>query len=153
VSTPLLTDEQLAFLRALETSGVSYMVVGMSAAILHGVPGTTMDIDLWVDQGQTSKLSEACRTVGGVYAWRANPPVVSGPGLDDFDLVWRPDGLESFGAELARSVGVELAPEIVVRVLPLDRVIASKRAANRMKDRAQLPILRDALKILRRERR
>lgn len=63
-------------------------------------------------------------------------------------IVWSPDGLESFDVEISRSVDVEIAPGLVVKVLPLDRVIASKRAANRKKDRAQLPVLRDALKIL-----
>lgn len=149
MSPPLLTDEQLAFLESLEKSGVEYMIMGMSAALLHGVFGTTQDIDLWVGPHQTDSLQKACRRVGGVYVWRANPPVVSGPGLDDFDLVWSPHGLRDFATELSGSENVEIAPGIVVKVLPLDRVIASKRAANRLKDRAQLPLLRDALKVLR----
>jgi hypothetical protein len=148
VSQPLLTDEQLAFLASLEESGVTYVVVGMGAAILQGVPGSTQDIDLWIGQGQTDALSEACRRVGGVYAWRNNPPVVSGPGLDDFDLVWKPDGLKTLGEELARSKKVEISPGLAIPVLPLERVIASKKAANRPKDRAQLPILRDGLALL-----
>lgn len=152
MSQPLLTGEQLAFLASLAESGVSYVVVGMGAAILQGVPGTTQNIDLWVGTDQTNELSEACRRVGGVYVWRGNPPVVSGPGLDDFDLVWEPDGLKTFGEELAKSEEVELAPGLAVPVLPLDRVIASKRAANRPKDRAQLPTLRDTLALLRKDR-
>jgi hypothetical protein len=148
VSQPLLTDDQIAFLASLEESRVAYVVVGMGAAILQGVPGSTQDIDLWVKRGQTEAMSEACRRVGGVYVWRGNPPVVSGPGLDDFDLVWKPDGLKTFDEELARSETIELAPGLLVPVLPLERVIASKKAANRPKDRAQLPSLRDGLALL-----
>ena len=34
-------------------------------------------------------------------------------------------------------------------VLPLERIIASKRATDRPKDRAILPVLEDALRVLR----
>jgi hypothetical protein len=150
VNLPLLTDEQLTFLASLEESKVSYIVVGMSAALLQGVPGSTQDIDLWVKRGQTGALSEACRRVGGVYVWRGNPPVISGPGLDDFDLVWDPHGLKTLDEELMKSEMVEIIPGLVVPILPLERVVASKKAANRPKDRLQLPSLRDALTLLRR---
>jgi hypothetical protein len=153
VSQPLLTDEQLAFLTSLEESRVAYVIVGMGAAILQGVPGSTQDIDLWIGQGQTDALSDACRRVGGVYVWRSSPPVISGAGLDDFDLVWRPNGLKTFSEELKRSETIELAPGLLVPVLPLERVIASKRAANRPKDRAQLPILREALAMLKKSQK
>lgn len=152
MSRPLLTDEQLAFLASLEKHQVAYLVAGMSAAILQGVPGTTQDIDLWIGPGQTDALAAACRSVGGVYVWRGNPPVISGPGLEDFDLVWNPQGLKTFHEESESYEAVELAPGLVVPVLPLDRVIASKKTANRPKDRAQLPTLRDALALLKKHK-
>jgi len=43
------SDEELAFLGELERRGVRFLVVGMSAAILHGVPGSTQDVDLWFE--------------------------------------------------------------------------------------------------------
>jgi len=149
---PLLTDEEIAFLASLAESGVAYMVVGMSSAILQGVPGTTQDIDLWVRSGQSERLSEACKKAGGRFAWRANPPMVVGRGLEQFDLVWRCDGLGEFDEEARRAEVVELAPGLAVQVLPLDRVLVSKEASGRPKDLAVLPMLRDVLAQLSRER-
>ncbi len=40
------------------------------------------------------------------------------------------------------------APGVVVPVLPLERISASKRAANREKDRVVLPVLEDTLAAL-----
>ena len=149
---PLLTDEEIAFLASLAESGVAYMVVGMSSAILQGVPGTTQDIDLWVRSGQSERLSEACKKAGGRFAWRASPPMVVGRGLEQFDLVWRCDGLGEFDEEARRAEVVELAPGLAVQVLPLDRVLVSKEASGRPKDLAVLPMLRDVLAQLSRER-
>jgi hypothetical protein len=53
-------------------------------------------------------------------------------------------GLEPFSIELARAKIVTVQG-VSVRVLPLDRIIASKRAANRLKDRAVIPALEEAL--------
>ena len=52
--------------------------------------------------------------------------------------------LEALQNEYARARDYFL-DDLRIRVLPLERVIASKRAANRPKDAAQLPILEAAL--------
>ena len=62
---------------------------------------------------------------------------------------FQPDGLRSFDAEWKLSRWGELE-KVPVKVLPLRRVIASKRAANREKDVAVLPILRRTLRLARR---
>jgi hypothetical protein len=53
-------------------------------------------------------------------------------------------GLGGFPEEYARSrlISVEGLP---LRVLPLDRILTSKRAANRPKDLAAIPALEEAL--------
>jgi hypothetical protein len=53
-------------------------------------------------------------------------------------------GLHAFEDEYAGAREYVL-DDIHVRVLPLERVIASKQAANRAKDVAQLPLLQAAL--------
>jgi predicted nucleotidyltransferase len=53
-------------------------------------------------------------------------------------------GLESFEVEFARAHEYEL-DGVPVKVLPLERVIVSKRAAKRLKDAAQIPMLEAAL--------
>jgi predicted nucleotidyltransferase len=53
-------------------------------------------------------------------------------------------GLESFDREFGDAREYEI-DGIRVRVLPLERVIVSKRAAKRPKDSAQIPILEATL--------
>ena len=62
------------------------------------------------------------------------------------NAIFQPDGLRSFNAEWRISRWGELE-KVPVKVLPLRRVIASKRAANRDKDVAVLPILRRTLRL------
>lgn len=72
------------------------------------------------------------------------PRAIGGEGLDRIDVVLSASGLGSFDDEYAGSLEFDL-DGIRVRALPLARVIVSKRAANRPKDVAQLPILEAAL--------
>ena len=53
-------------------------------------------------------------------------------------------GLESFETELMGAHDYDL-DGVHVKVLPLERVIVSKRAAKRLKDSAQIPMLEAAL--------
>ena len=55
----------------------------------------------------------------------------------DVDIVFAPDGIEGFGDAWRRRVEVEGFP-----VCHIDDIIASKAAANRVKDRESLPRLR-----------
>lgn len=142
----VLTPAERALLEALNTLGVRYLMVGMGAALIEGAPGTTQDIDLWFERIDEGQLREAARRAGGLYTsgFGLQPPAVGGEGLDRVDLVFTASGLEPFDQEFknAREYDVD---GVRVRVLPLDRVIASKRAAKRAKDSAQLPMLEAAL--------
>jgi hypothetical protein len=143
-----LSDEEAALITSLVSHHVRFMVVGMSAAILQNAPGVTQDVDLWFDVGQVDELSAACERVGATYYWRANPPKIEGPGIDQVDVVWNCQGLGTFKREYAGAADVELAPGLTVKVLPLDRIIASKKAAGRLKDKAVLPMLREVVRTL-----
>jgi hypothetical protein len=72
------------------------------------------------------------------------PPAFGGDGLERLDVVLTSHGLESFDVEYVGSVAREI-DGVPVRVLPLARVIASKRATNRPKDQAALPALEATL--------
>lgn len=142
----VLTSAERALLEALNALGVRYLIVGMGAALIEGAPGTTQDIDLWFDNLDAVELRKAARRAGGLYTsgFGLQPPAVGGEGLDRIDLVITASGLESFEQEFARARVYEL-DGVRVRVLPLERVIVSKRAAKRPKDAAQLPMLEAAL--------
>jgi hypothetical protein len=140
-----VSDRELELLRQLTKAEVPFMIVGVSAAVLMGADTVTQDIDLWFRSTSHPGVDEAARKVGAVFVWRNNPPLFSGPGLDSIDVVSRCDGLLDFDSEYANAIEVSLAPGLTVKVLPLERVLVSKKAANRPKDRAVIPSLEAAI--------
>jgi hypothetical protein len=72
------------------------------------------------------------------------PPTFGGDGLSRIDVVLTAHGLRRFLDEYDASSDREIEG-VTVRVLPLERVIASKRATGRPKDVASLPALEATL--------
>lgn len=142
----VLTPAERSFVEALQAGGVRFLVVGMGAALLEGAFGTTQDFDLWFGRLDPEAIDAAARRAGGFYSpgFGMQPPAVFGPGLERVDLVLTAHGLRGFDEEYASSREHDL-DGLRVRVLPLARVIASKRALRRPKDAAQLPLLEAAL--------
>ncbi len=136
---------------------VRYLVVGGVAAILHGWPGATADLDLLgaFDEENFARLAAAlgelgatgegwdgeARTIGAGTAWSLETD--AGP----VDLLFV---LEPWGTyEELRAAAVEMSGfGITIPVVSLDDLIESKRALGRPKD------LRVALELedLRRQR-
>lgn len=141
-----LTPAERALFRALHVRQVRFMLVGLSAAMLEGAPVSTQDLDLWLDHPGSDAVRAAAADAGGFWlpGFGVQPPGFGGEGLDRVDVVLTAHGLDSFEVEYARSLSLEI-DGIPMRVLPLERVIASKRAANRPKDRAALPALEATL--------
>jgi len=73
-----------------------------------------------------------------------NPPMFAGGGVELFDIVLTVHGLKAFAEELENCVEVSLGRQ-KLKVLRLDRILASKRAADRPKDRLVVPVLEDSL--------
>ncbi len=146
MSEYVLTAAERALLEALNALGTPYLIVGMGAALIEGAHGTTQDLDLWFGRIDETSLREAARRAGGLYTsgFGMQPPSVGGEGLDRVDLVLNASGLQPFEEEYGGGRDYDL-DGVRVRVLPLERVIASKRAAGRMKDLAQIPLLEAAL--------
>ena len=70
----------------------------------------------------------------------------AGGGIELFDIVLTMHGLGTFAEEVPKCVEVLLGRQ-KLKVLPLDRILASKRAANRAKDRLVIPVLEDTLAV------
>lgn len=68
----------------------------------------------------------------------------AGEGLELFDIVLRMDGLGSFDDEWAHALELTVG-DVVTRILPLPRTLASKRAADRPKDRLVVPVLEEVV--------
>ena len=56
------TDNEAAFLAELTNTGVEFMIVGLSAALLQGAPAVTQDIDLWFKDLQDPGAKRIWRT-------------------------------------------------------------------------------------------
>ncbi len=141
-----LTEGERAFLGALSELGVEFLLVGMSAALLQGARGATENIDLWFRNLDDPRIGEAARRAGGFWGTRAAPPLLGGMG-ERFDVVMTMSGLPDFAQEYQAATELTL-DGVALRVLPLDRIIASKHAANRTKDKAVLPALELAHQII-----
>jgi hypothetical protein len=70
--------------------------------------------------------------------------MLAGAGAELFDIVIRMDGLGTFADEIKKCVDISLGRQ-KLKVLSLERILASKIAANRAKDKLTIPVLRDAL--------
>lgn len=113
----------------------------MGAAILQGVPATTLDTDLWIGLPERQYMTPINIALK-LGATMLRQTVVS---LTDGSLVnfcYRLDGAASFRTEWARAEEVPWNG-LTMRVLPLERIIRSKEAAGRPKDLLTLPVLRD----------
>lgn len=130
---------------AFARHGVRYLFLGKSGLILLGYPDTTQDADVYCDKSEANggAVVRAVRELGFVLDDQAAASVVRGKdfvqlkdGPFDLDLVFAPDGIECFADAWARRVDVDGFP-----VCHPDDIIASKRAANRVKDREVLPRL------------
>ena len=131
---------------ALSKHRVSYLFLGKSGAILLGFPDTTQDADLFVfrsmENGQA--LVTALLELGFELSSEQAAEIERGKdfvqlknGPFDLDLIFAPDGIDSFELAWRRHVNVEGFP-----VCHIDDIIASKEATGRAKDRESLPRLR-----------
>ncbi|HEV3139249.1 MAG TPA: hypothetical protein VGY57_01970 [Vicinamibacterales bacterium] len=131
---------------AFARRGVRYLFIGKSGAILLGYPDTTQDADLFLEKSpQNGRAAVAAlrdltfplTDAEAAEIERGKDFVQIRTGPFDLDLVFAPDGIERFADAWARRVDVEGFP-----VCHPDDIIASKAAANRVKDRESLPRLR-----------
>jgi len=148
----LFTEREQEFLQILLNEGVDFMVVGLAAAALQGVPAVTQDIHLWFANREDPALRRALMKAGVTYVppTEQNPPLLVGARANLFDVVVHMHGLGSFSEE-ARTARVVKVGGIDLPVLSLERIIVSKEATGRPKDQAILPALRDALRVIEEE--
>ena len=131
---------------AFENHCVRYLFLGKSGAVLLGFPDTTQDVDVFVEkslengQNLVAALLELAfdlteKQRAEIIAGRDFVQIKNGP--FDLDLIFAPDGIESFAEAWARQVQFE-----GFRVCSLDDIIASKEATGRQKDLESLPRLK-----------
>ena len=125
---------------------VRYLFLGKSGAILHGFPDTTQDADVFVEKSPANgrALVAALLDLGFPLTEPHRAEILSGKdfvqlryGPFDLDLVFAPDGIETFDEADRRGSSVE-----GIRVCHIDDIIRSKEASGRVKDRESLPRLK-----------
>ena len=149
-----------AIIATLARHRVRYVLVGGLAAAIHGSPTTTTDADLCPDRSASNliALAAALREMdarirtdavdGGLpfacdaeFLARMDVTLNLVTKFGDVDLTLRPAAFHNgFDDLLPRAVEVSVDGGTVM-LASLDDIITSKRAANRPKDRAVLPIL------------
>lgn len=137
---------------ALRRNEVQYLYIGKSAAIIHGFADTTQDADIYVrnDAENRKRLLAALKKLGFALSAADEKDVERGKdfvqlhgGPFDLDLIYAPDGIEHFDDAWTKGRSIDGH-----HVCSMEDVIASKRAANRLKDRESLGRLEDFLEYL-----
>jgi hypothetical protein len=125
---------------------VDYLFIGKSGAVLLGFPDTTQDVDVFVKKTKENgqNLVKALRLLKFDISEKQASDIERGSdfvqlrnGPFDLDLLFAPDGIETFDDAWERHVEVE-----GFMVCSLDDIIASKEAAKRRKDLDSLPRLK-----------
>jgi hypothetical protein len=100
-------------------NGVRYLFIGKSGAILLGFPDTTQDADLFLEKSAENgvRAVDALRELGfdlsddranEIRRGKAFVQLKNGP--FDLDIVFAPDGIETFSEAWARRIEVEGFP-------------------------------------------
>lgn len=149
-------------LHVLHAHAVDYVLIGGMAAVAHGSPFPTEDVDITpaVAPGNLTRLSAALNdlearirvdgaTDGLPFAHDATSlarleTVNLTTRCGDLDISLHPSGTTGYD-DLLRSARPTELYDVVVRVAALADVIRSKQAANRPKDQRVLPTLRELL--------
>lgn len=129
---------------ALQKEGVRFQIARMSAAILQGVPGSTLDFDIWIGlpERQYLRVLQICRGLGATVL---APTAVALRNDSLVNFLYRVDGLASFNTEYRRSAQVNFHGTRI-RALTLEQILKSKRFLQRPKDVAHLPLLEEGVR-------
>src|ERR1019366_5166674 len=147
-------------LEALTQAGVEFIVVGGVSAVLQGAPVVTQDLDLCYRR-TPDNVRRLASALGPFHPKLRGlpdgvPNLVDERALqmgtnftldldgEDLDLLAEMSGIGGYDNVVGSVVELEVDRH-AVKVLSLERLIATKRAAGRAKDLAMLPLLEATL--------
>ncbi|MGB9721537.1 MAG: hypothetical protein ACPL28_08680 [bacterium] len=136
---------------------VEYLIIGKSGAILYGFPDTTQDIDIFPqkDKENGKRIVGALRELGFEIDKTLETAIIEGKdfiqirgGPFDLDLVFAPDGIDSFedAKKRANLIGG------IFSVAALEDIIKSKKTAGRKRDKEVLARLEEFHKFLKKSK-
>jgi hypothetical protein len=158
-----------AIIAALQQRGVRFIVIGGVAAIAHGSPLPTEDLDVTPDRAPDNlhllaaalrDLDAKLRTEQGSVEFPLDARMLSRNSMwtlatlaGDLDICFEPPGTAGYDDLRRDALELDLGSGTPTLVASLRDVIRSKEAAHRPKDIAQLPALRQTLEVIRRHER
>jgi predicted nucleotidyltransferase len=137
---------------ALFQAELQVIFIGNAAAVLHGVPVLTHDVDLMVREHPQllKKLQRFSESFGVVLTepYETTSRLIRAVGKPiQIDFVLALSSRKSFESVRSRATKVRIGRRMVW-VASLQDIIAAKEAAGRKKDKAGLPILKETLRVI-----
>jgi hypothetical protein len=147
-------------LEVLVRHGVDFVLIGGLAALAHGSPFPTRDVDVTpdTDRANLARLSDALTELEAMVRFddealpfNHDAESLAAAGVwnlrtkhGDLDISMVPNGTQGY-PDLVRDSSPTPILDVVVPVASLADIIRSKQAANRPKDQRVLPTLREIL--------
>jgi hypothetical protein len=132
---------------ALGTEKIKFLLIGMSAAIVQGVPGSTIDVDLWINLPERQYMRPIrIASAQGAKMLRNTVLELSDETLVNF--VYSVTGLGSFAHEYGKAIKLPFHG-LTIAVLPLESIRKSKLAIGRPKDLVHVQQIENTLKLKR----
>jgi hypothetical protein len=131
----------------LQEEKIRFLLIGMSAAIVQGVPGSTIDVDLWIDlpvrqymRPMKIGLAQGAEMLRNTVLQLSDDTLVN--------YVFTVTGLGSFAKELGKAVKLPFHG-LSIAVLPLESIRKSKLAIGRPKDLMHVQQIESTLRMKR----
>jgi hypothetical protein len=134
-------------LGALGAEKIRFQIIGMTAANLQGVPGSTIDVDLWLDL-PSRQYMEALNVAIQSGAQIVRNTVVELTDGTLVNFVYEVTGLPEFARVINKARKITWNG-IKVAVLPLELIKKSKAAIRRPKDLLHIKLIEQRLAVIR----
>ena len=136
---------------ALGAEKIRFQLIGMSAAVLQGVPVATLDVDLWLDlpSRHYMRAVNLALAQGAKLARNTVVELVDGTLVN---FIFEVTGLRGFASELRKARKLRFHG-MDVPVMPLESIRKSKKVIMRPKDTAHVHYINETLRALKANRR
>lgn len=131
---------------ALRAEKIRFQLIGMSAAVLHGVPVMTLDIDIWLDlpRRQYVRVLNLARSLGATVVRNTVVELMDGTLIN---FIYEVTGLGKFSTELKKAKMMDFHGK-KIPVMALESIRKSKQAIRRPKDLVHLEYIAQTVEAL-----
>ena len=130
---------------AFRAENIQFQLIGMSAAVLQGVPVITNDIDFWLDlpARQYMRAVNLARRLGAKMVRNTIVELTDGTLVN---YIYEVTGLKDFAVEFRRAKKINFHG-LTIPVMPLESIRKSKMAVMRPKDEAHIYYINEILRL------